>query len=82
MIEIDKDMQVLLVDDDKDLLAALTQAYDLSDMAVKPYRNAPGWAERHCGHRCSHARDGWLGVLPEGKRHRPRHTCDRHDGTC
>ena len=40
MIEIDKDMQVLLVDDDKDLLAALTQAYDLSDMAVKPYRTA------------------------------------------
>ena len=40
MIEFDKDMHVLLVDDDKDLLAALTQAYELSDMSVKPYRNA------------------------------------------
>lgn len=40
MIELDKDMHVLLVDDDKDLLAALTQAFELSDMSVKPYRCA------------------------------------------
>ena len=33
-------MDVLLVDDDKDLLAALTQAYELSDMSVNPYRSA------------------------------------------
>jgi len=40
MIEFDKNMDVLLVDDDKDLLAALTQAYELSDMSVNPYRSA------------------------------------------
>ena len=40
MIEFDKDMHVLLVDDDKDLLAALTQAYELSDISVRPYRSA------------------------------------------
>lgn len=40
MIDFDNDMHVLLVDDDKDLLGALTQAYELSDVSVKPYRSA------------------------------------------
>lgn len=34
------DMQIILVDDDADLLAALSEAYELSDISVRPFRSA------------------------------------------
>ena len=33
------DMHIILIDDDQDLLTALSEAYELADIIIKPFQN-------------------------------------------